>query len=75
MHTFHHCPTPSLKNGCRKIKHLALPCSSYFDSVKSEEEAGKLPYNPDLGSIDGLDPLSLEMTELPRSSKVGLPLN
>eukprot|EP00752_Nemacystus_decipiens_P006034 g5448.t2 len=42
---------------------------SYFDGAKSEEEAGKLPYNPDLGSIEGLDPLALEMTELPRSSK------
>ncbi|CAM9537632.1 unnamed protein product [Ectocarpus sp. 6 AP-2014] len=42
---------------------------SYFDSGKSEEEAGKLPYNADFGSIEGLDPLALEMTELPRSSK------
>lgn len=44
--------------------------SSYFDSGKSEEEASKLPYNADFGSIEGLDPLALEMTELPRSSKV-----
>ncbi|CAN0007398.1 unnamed protein product, partial [Ectocarpus fasciculatus] len=42
---------------------------SYFDSAKSEEEASKLPYNADFGSIEGLDPLALEMTELPRSSK------
>ncbi|CAM9248188.1 unnamed protein product, partial [Hapterophycus canaliculatus] len=42
---------------------------SYFDSGKSEEEASKLPYNADLGAMDGLDPLALEMTELPRSSK------
>ncbi|CAN0220394.1 unnamed protein product, partial [Scytosiphon promiscuus] len=42
---------------------------SYFDSVKSEEAASKLPFNADLGSTDGLDPLALEMTELPRSSK------
>ncbi|CAN0225353.1 unnamed protein product [Pylaiella littoralis] len=42
---------------------------SYFDGGKSEEEASKLPYNADLGSAEGLDPLSLEMTELPRSSK------
>lgn len=45
--------------------------SSYFDSEKSEEEASKLPYNEDLGSAEGLDPLELERTELPRSSKVG----
>lgn len=44
--------------------------SSYFDSEKSEEEASRLPYNEDLGSSEGLDPLELEMTELPRSTKV-----
>lgn len=42
---------------------------SYFDSEKSEEEASRLPYNEDLGSSEGLDPLELEMTELPRSTK------
>ncbi|CAM9427818.1 unnamed protein product [Laminaria digitata] len=43
---------------------------SYFDSEKSEEEASRLPYNEDLGSSEGMDPLELEMTELPRSTKV-----
>ena len=50
---------------------IACPArSSYFDSEKSEEEASRLPYNEDLGSTEGLDPLELEMTELPRSTKV-----
>ncbi|CAM9329917.1 unnamed protein product [Ascophyllum nodosum] len=43
---------------------------SYFDSAKSEEEASKLPYNDDLGSAEEMDPVELEMTELPCSSRV-----
>ncbi|CAM9933204.1 unnamed protein product, partial [Sphacelaria rigidula] len=42
---------------------------SFFDSDRSEAEACKLPHNEDLVSAEGLDPLKLEMTELPRSSR------
>lgn len=47
--------------------------SSYFDSAKSEEEANRLPYNDDLGLTGEMDPVELEMTEMPRSSRVRVP--
>ena len=50
--------------------HTTHTDSSYFDSAKSEEEASKLPYNDDLGSAEEMDPVELEMTELPCSSRV-----